>query len=39
MRTPFYSTKVSVKIRKSETVDNSWNIFLECYPVFEKAGQ
>ena len=38
MRTPFYSTKVSVKIRKSETIDNSWNVFLECYPVFEKGS-
>lgn len=37
MRTPLYSTKVTVKIRKSETVVNSWNVFLECYPVFEKG--
>lgn len=37
MKTPFNSTKVTVKIRKSETVVNSWNVFLECYPVFENG--
>lgn len=35
MKTPFTSTKVAVKVRKSETVPNTWSVYLECYPVFE----
>lgn len=34
---PFTSTKVTVKVRKSETAPNTWGIYLECYPVFERG--
>jgi len=37
MRTPLTSTKVAVKIRKSESIPNTWNVYLESYPVFEKG--
>lgn len=37
MKTAFTSTMVTVKVRKSETVSNTWNVFLESYPVFEKG--
>lgn len=37
MKTPFISTKVTVKVRKSETVPNTWSVYLESYPVFEKG--
>jgi integrase len=37
MRAPLTTTKVSVKIRKSETIPNAWNVYLESYPVFEKG--
>lgn len=37
MRAPLTTTKVSVKIRKSESIANVWNVYLESYPVFEKG--
>lgn len=37
MKTPFTSTKVTVKVRKSERVPNAWSVYLECYPVFEQG--
>lgn len=35
MKAPFTSTKVTVKVRKSESRPNTWGIYIECYPVFE----